>query len=183
MTLCNFGWARWSPEVVWTSKNKRGPVRTCHSGSHYLTPCSRHFDLTALLFWRGCEHLRHRVWCCEIGVKIWDFNLKSFPCESAPLSPEVLLCWVTSSGSTVRSYLPSAPMRYSLLVPLSHWTAHHLSWVLDGPLTVPLPGLEPSWSFHFQSGPRSTREPTLIRAAAAIPAYCSVFASRTDENI
>lgn len=66
-----------------------------------------------------------------------------------------------------RSKAPWKPHLYFVLVPPSHWTTTVLSGedtlpFLPTTTTVPRCPSPPSWSCHFQSGPRTTRQPTSI---------------------
>ncbi|CAN8000494.1 unnamed protein product, partial [Ixodes hexagonus] len=68
-------------------------------------------------------------------------------------------------GASLRSYFPSAPMRYELEPPWSQVTSIQPAVhppLCNSPVTVPSPAGFPSWSLHFQSGPRTTLAPPTI---------------------
>jgi hypothetical protein len=66
----------------------------------------------------------------------------------------------TTSGVLTRSVPPAFCVRYLSLPPLSHLTPTH-PFAFAASVMVPAFPAPPSWSPHFQSGPRLTRSPTL----------------------
>lgn len=65
--------------------------------------------------------------------------------------------WAAGGGSaSLRSYFPSLPILYELVLLVSHWTLIHPSSP-SSPMTLPRPGAGPSWTEHTQGQILNTR--------------------------
>ena len=88
------------------------------------------------------------LWGVEVQTH-WPYLRMSHWTLHSPLS------FPSPSSAMHTSWASSAPARHSILVPLSHSTTTHLFALTS--TTVPKFPSPPSWSPHFQSGPRTTR--------------------------
>jgi len=96
------------------------------------------------MYWLG--------WSVNTGTKSRDYRYTPVHICSGYYTPEgssmssslSSVSTSTSTSASFRSYLPSLPIRYELVLPVSHWTRIQPSSP-SSPITVPMLGNGPSY--------------------------------------